>query len=166
MGATITALLDLARTGLPGSAASELGEVLDLVTAHQAGRRVVVDLEGHREVRLAAPAALAARALLPIVENAVRHAESVVRISCVLGPSSVEVTIDDDGPGLDTVLDPVRGSEHAGDVFAPGASGRDGGTGLGLGIARRTARSLGGEVTAAGSSPEGGARFVVRLPRI
>jgi signal transduction histidine kinase len=44
-------------------------------------------------------------------------------------------------------------------------SGRDDSVGLGLGIARRVARSVGGDVTLDDTGPDGGAAFRVRLPR-
>jgi two-component system, OmpR family, sensor kinase len=82
----------------------------------------------------------------------------------------VELEVADDGPGVDP---------HVGDrLFVPGLSGPGGGTGLGLGIARRVARSLGGEVSLLGAAGlaeageagaaarPGGATFVLRLPRL
>ena len=66
---------------------------------------------------------------------------------------------DDDGPGLEP--------EIRDRVFEPGASS-SGSTGLGLGIARRVASSLGGEVQIDDRSEVGvttGAAFVVSLPR-
>lgn len=161
MGNTITALLDLARggSGSTGNSTSMLADVLRVVTDQQSGRLVGVDLAGNDRVRLAAPLDQAARALLPVVENAKRHARSTVMISCQVDVSHLDIFVDDDGPGL------AQGA--SGDLFAPGTTGRDDGTGLGLGIARRTARSLGGDIMIA-DRPTGapGARFVIRLPRV
>ena len=61
----------------------------------------------------------------------------------------------DDGPGV--------AEERRDDVFEPGVTYREGGAGLGLGIARRVARSFGGEITLAEGN--GGACFVVSMPR-
>lgn len=97
-----------------------------------------------------APAALAARALSPLVENAARFARSAVTVTVREAGGQVEIAVADDGPG---VAPELRAS-----IFEPGASGR-GSSGLGLGIARRIARSLGGDVVLAGGE------FVLRLPR-
>ena len=161
MGNTISALLDLARGGAEsqGNATSLLVDVLSEVTDQQPGHLVDVELAGNDRVRLAAPLDLDARALQPIVENAERHARSTVRISCRVDASHVDIYVDDDGPGLEQPATEA--------LFVPGTTGREQGTGLGLGIARRTARSLGGNVTIADRpAGDGGARFVIRLPRV
>jgi signal transduction histidine kinase len=49
-------------------------------------------------------------------------------------------------------------------IFDPGTS-NSGGTGLGLGISRRVARSLGGDVVLADDADETSTAFVLRLPR-
>jgi two-component system osmolarity sensor histidine kinase EnvZ len=67
----------------------------------------------------------------------------------------VEITVDDDGPGI-----PEASREEA---FRPFASFSAGGTGLGLAIARDIARAHGGDVVLEGS-PLGGLRARVRLP--
>jgi signal transduction histidine kinase len=69
------------------------------------------------------------------------------------------VVAEDDGPGLEP------GEELT--IFEPGARGHAGrgahdGAGLGLSLARRLARSAGGDVEADAAAD--GGRFVVRLP--
>ncbi|HCB05483.1 MAG TPA: sensor histidine kinase, partial [Nocardioides bacterium] len=49
-------------------------------------------------------------------------------------------------------------------LFQPGVTNGSGGAGLGLGIARRVARSFGGEIDLLDAGPEGAA-FRVTLPR-
>ena len=96
------------------------------------------------------------RALAPLVENARRHARE--RVALVLSTSNgrVRIAVHDDGPGVD----PALGDR----VFDPGVrgSGHDG-AGLGLPLARRLARSCGGEVTI---GPGPGGCFVLELPAI
>jgi signal transduction histidine kinase len=98
------------------------------------------------------------RALAPLLENAHRHARTRVWLELGSDATHVQVAVRDDGPGLDPAL-----GERA---FEPGARGADeppGGAGLGLPLARRLARSCGGDVTA---RPGPGGCFVLRLPAL
>jgi signal transduction histidine kinase len=156
MGEVITALLDVARDPTVGSttASCSVGEVVEHLRATVPHRlRWVEDVEDPT-ARVAGPGSLVMRAVTPVVENAVRHAGSAVTVRSTTLPHAVAITVSDDGPGVDRAL-----REH---LFEAGASGT-GGTGLGLGIARRVARSLGGEVVVQGEAA--GTAFVVRLPR-
>lgn len=166
MGAVITALLDLAREGsTSGRERCTVADVAPALVAAAAGRLEVVDRTGASSATVAAPAALVVRAVAPLVDNACRHGRTRVVLEAVDLPDRVELRVRDDGDGVDPDL--------ASTLFDPGTSHRDGGAGLGLGIARRVARSLGGEVDLevdldarpAGASPEAGATFVVTLPR-
>ena len=86
-----------------------------------------------------------------------RHARERVDLVLSASDGRVRVAVRDDGPGVtaalgERVFDPgVRGSDH------------DGGAGLGLPLARRLARSCGGDVTL-GAGP--GGCFVLELPAI
>jgi len=83
------------------------------------------------------------RILAPILDNAARHARTRVDVHVDATAGIVDVTIADDGPGV--------GADEAERIFEPGVRGataRDGtGAGLGLALARRLARSAGGDVT-------------------
>ncbi|MCW2791763.1 MAG: hypothetical protein JWO76_861 [Nocardioides sp.] len=163
MAETITTLLDLARDPDAGQASATclLADVLASVAPLVPPEITLHDRASAPAVRIAAPADLVVRALSPVVENAARHARSAVTVDVVVSPSALEIRIEDDGPGVD---DSVR--EH---VFTSGVAGSGGGTGLGLGIARRVARSIGGDVEVGDPTPEdagSGAVFVVRLPRL
>src|SRR5205085_5872480 len=128
--------------------------------ARRAVRRAGVVLETRGpHLRIGAPHEMVLRAVQPIVDNAVQHARSLVVLETVERMDRVDLVVSDDGPGIEA---DVR--SH---LFEPGVSHRDGGAGLGLGIARRVARSLGGAVTLDDSpaDPPRGARFVVSLPR-
>jgi signal transduction histidine kinase len=110
-------------------------------------------------VRVAADEELVERMLQPILDNAVRYGRSAVEVSLERNGSLAAVNVADDGPG---VADDERRR-----IFEPGARGeaarsREGGAGLGLSLARRLARSAGGDVAVASSSS--GARFVLSLP--
>ncbi|MFC8921672.1 ATP-binding protein [Cellulosimicrobium sp. NPDC057127] len=115
---------------------------------------VTVDVDGTPTARGDRDAI--ARVVRNLVDNAVRHARSSVRVT--VGPG--DVVVDDDGPGID-VADRERVFERF--TRLDEARERDaGGTGLGLAIARETAREHGGDVTL-GESSLGGLRAEVRL---
>jgi two-component system OmpR family sensor kinase len=138
------ASLDAARQG-----AEERGISFELVPHNGAGA-----------TRATAEPKLVERILAPLVENASRHARSRATVRIVRDGPWLEVAVEDDGPG-------VKAGEET-TIFEPGFRGADGpnanhgGAGLGLPLARRLARSAGGDVEAdAGAA---GGRFVVRLP--
>lgn len=157
MGDTITALLDLARGVDSRATRTTVAELVTTALASSAAPPEIVvlqDLPG--EIRLDATSDFAARALAPLVENAVRHARSRVVITGLVGPRSVDLTVSDDGPGLGQV-DPHE-------IFqGRPRSPSDGHAGLGLPLARRVAHMLGGEVlvTSTGSPTS----FTLTLPR-
>ena len=156
MSAVITTLLDLARDESPSSRRRTC-TVADLVPAlvSAAGAVPVDDRTAASSASIAAPRDLVVRAILPLIDNAVHHARSGIVLTAVDRPDVVELSVYDDGPGVADGL--------GDDVFQPGVTHREGGAGLGLGIARRVARSFGGEITL-GEGP-GGACFVVSMPR-
>jgi two-component system osmolarity sensor histidine kinase EnvZ len=100
------------------------------------------------------------RLLSNLVSNAVRHAETVV-LTASYQDNWLTVQIDDDGPGV-----PEKDREN---IFKPfvrldeARNQAEGGSGLGLTIARDLARSHGGDVTMF-ESPLGGLRATVRIP--
>jgi signal transduction histidine kinase len=130
-------------------------------------RQAVVALSGAAEsrnirIRLGEPAEpltvdaapeVVTQAVYPLLENGVRHAASRVEIGLSRRDGEVTISVADDGSGLT--------ADRAEDVFAPGVSST-GGAGLGLPLARRLARSCGGDVLAAPAAA--GTRFELRLP--
>jgi signal transduction histidine kinase len=157
MSAVITTLLDVARDESPSSRRRTC-TVEDLVPAlvAAAGDSLRVDDRTQPSTAsIAAPRDLVVRAILPLVDNAAHHARSRIVLTALDRPDSVELTIADDGPGVD--------EEARESLFEPGVTYREGGVGLGLGIARRVARSFGGEVHLAEAAS--GASFVVSMPR-
>lgn len=100
------------------------------------------------------------RCLSNLIDNAVRYGAQVdVRARRVDG--SVEVAVEDDGPGIPP--------ESVEDVFKPffrldnARNPNTAGTGLGLAIARDIARGHGGDIMLQ-KSAQGGLRAVLRLP--
>jgi K+-sensing histidine kinase KdpD len=94
-----------------------------------------------------------------LLENAVRHtpAGSPVDLSARAVPQGVALAVTDHGPGV------AAGEMNA--IFEPFRSGAGAGSsGIGLAICKGIVEGHGGSITV-GSGPEGGARFVVVLPR-
>ena len=152
MSETVTALVDLARSGAESFAESS---TVEEVVAAAGGDGIDVRLSASdRALVVALPAALAGRALAPVLDNARAHrAERVVLRACAEA-DRVDLVVEDDGPGI---------ADDDG-LFTPGVRGRQSdGAGLGLPLARRIARAAGGDVRWEPSAE--GARFVVRLPR-
>ncbi|GAA2597648.1 HAMP domain-containing sensor histidine kinase [Streptomyces axinellae] len=104
-------------------------------------------------------AALLERIVSPLLANSMRHARSQVSVHARHDADGVHIDVTDDGPGVPPAF--------AGDLFVPGrrAEPTDGhdGAGLGLPLARRLARSVGGDVHY-DEQHTPGARFTVRLP--
>ncbi|HTE60986.1 MAG TPA: HAMP domain-containing sensor histidine kinase [Solirubrobacteraceae bacterium] len=110
---------------------------------------------GGAPVPVSAEAALVTRALGPLIDNAVRHARSRVDVRVEDRGTSAVVCVIDDGAGL--------AQPELERAFEPGHRATDSpGAGLGLPLARRLARSAGGDVAA---EPGPGGRFLLRLPR-
>jgi two-component system, OmpR family, sensor histidine kinase KdpD len=106
-------------------------------------------------------AALVTRALVNLLENAVKHTPAGTRITISAGleTDAVRLVIDDNGPGL-----PPGPPEQLFAKFERGKSEADvGGAGLGLAICKAIIEAHGGRITAA-QRPGGGARFTFTLP--
>lgn len=157
MAETITGLLELARsssTMVQASVCNLPAVVAEVVSGLGAvGDRVVVDVPAG--LRLAVPHSLAARAIGPLVENAVRLARNVTVSAVGSRPGFLAIRVDDDGPGVDATARDL--------IFEPGhTSGSHAGAGLGLSLSRRIARSAGGDVRL--DTDADGTRFVVEFP--
>ena len=110
------------------------------------------------------------RAVRNVLENAVRHCSSTVRVEVTAIPAGVStehpgprvrVSVSDDGAGI---ADPDR--ERIFERFTRLDDSRTratGGAGLGLAISREIVTGHGGTMTVT-STPEGGACFVIDLP--
>ena len=92
-----------------------------------------------------------------LVDNACKWAKSRVEIGSRLDDGGIEITVDDDGSGLDPSLrDSVLQRGVRADEAAPGS-------GLGLAIVRDLVELYGGSI-ALGASPLGGLRATLQLP--
>jgi signal transduction histidine kinase len=150
----------------PEAGRSEVGRVLDRVAEGWAP--AVADRHVALEVhRAAAPmiagvdAEVVERIVAPLIDNALRFARTRIVLSSCPHDGAVVVSVADDGPGVpadarDRVFEPG--------ARAPGEVNGHGGAGLGLPLARRLAKAIGGDVTLAPAAPGAGAEFRVRLP--
>jgi signal transduction histidine kinase len=130
------------------AACASLGDQHDLAIAVEGnGGRVAVDGQ------------FAVRVLQPLVENACRYGNRQATIAVSADGATVRYDVRDDGDGVP--------ADERDAIFEPGARGRgaalrnESGAGLGLALARRMARSVGGEITV---QPGPGGHFVLRLP--
>ncbi|MGE3142652.1 MAG: ATP-binding protein [Hyphomonadaceae bacterium] len=144
-------------------ARTDVGRIADEV-AREARRRgggdLALRLDGDLTA-MARPQALK-RCIANLVDNAAAHGDKV-EIMVQRAQESLEVTIDDDGPGI-----PAELYEYAFRPFSRLDETRTRnakGVGLGLAIARDVARGLGGDV-ALSKSPLGGLRATLRIPAL
>lgn len=94
---------------------------------------------------------LAARLLHVLYENAIKAKASRITTRARRVPSGVEIEIEDNGPGVpETIRDTL---------FEPLVTEREGGSGLGLALARRVVQAHGGTIALVGPST-----FRIELP--
>src|SRR3954449_6315381 len=146
----VSARAPTALAGVVMDAAAELEPIAD-------GHEIAVDAEpaivnGARDELL--------RMASNLMANAIRHTPPGTHIHTTVArdDGEVELAVADDGPGVPPDLAP-----HVFERFVRGGGDRSGSSGLGLAIVRAVALAHGGSVGLE-APPEGGARFVVRLP--
>jgi two-component system sensor histidine kinase KdpD len=167
----IGALLDMAR--LEGGALQPRRELTDVrEVAASALRRLQPSLAGRqvkrdfaRELSLApADPVLLEQVLVNLLDNAAAHTPegAAIEVSVHEDPKCVLLAVEDEGPGV-----PEGELARIFDKFhRAGGSGRSGGLGLGLSIAKGFVAAMGGRLAAASPVAGGrGARFVVTLPK-
>ena len=137
--------------------ASDIAESAERMTRTRAVR-VVVCVPPAFVVR--ADAGALRQVLLNLVHNALEHGpeSQTVTIAARRDARHVEITVDDEGPGI-----PVGARDDVWTPFRRLGEGDGAGSGLGLSIVRSLVEWQGGEA-AVTDAPGGGARFVVRLP--
>jgi len=159
----LNAFVDFARPSRPEGRRIDLGavaaETLALLQGRAAKHHVEVSLvRPATSIEVQADAEQIGRVLMNLAMNALdampRGGRLTVSLTRALD-GFVEMTVDDTGPGVDPEALPR--------LFEPFFTSKEAGLGLGLAISERIARDHGGGLIAS-NRPEGGARFVLRLP--
>jgi len=139
---------------------TDLGQLLADVVAQTRRQGVSIDLHVEKPLSLPLRPNAFKRCIANVVGNASRYA-SHVNVRMGARADGVEVTIDDDGPGIP--------EDKRDDVFKPffrvdqSRNQGTGGVGLGLTIARDVVRVHGGDIGLE-TSPFGGLRVRIRIP--
>jgi signal transduction histidine kinase len=141
---------------VPTNIATVVNELLGLLR-YQVPEDFVLQSKVDENVYCVLPVAGLRQALLNLVLNAVQIQgdNGRVEVSAVRHDGEVSIRVDDDGPGFaeETLRAGIR----------PFATGRIGGTGLGLAMVRRFVRDLDGDLALENRSPRG-AQVILRLP--
>lgn len=140
--------------GLEQAETANLSAVLEEVAAGARRAGAEVSVQAPPTLTLSLRVDAVRRAITNLVDNARRHARHIA-LAAVPQERAVQVMVDDDGPGISP--------ERRESVFRPFESSEDGGTGLGLTIARDIVRAHGGDIVLE-ESPLGGLRARIRLP--
>lgn len=139
-------------------AAELLEQAADRARRHPHASRWQIEVEPVQLAVLADPDRVP-QALDNLVANALRHANSCVKLSARERGSFVELHVADDGPGF-----PAEFLPRAWERFARADEARtEDGAGLGLAIVRAIAEAHGGQARAA-NTPTGGADVWITLP--
>ena len=140
-------------------ALDDLAEVEAARTRREAGRTIHTDI---RPARVTGDSAAISRMIRNLVDNAVRHANSLVTIEVSSRNGTANLSISDDGPGI-AAAERTRVFER----FVRLDSDRSrsgGGAGLGLAIVAEVVAVHGGTVTI-DDRPGGGTKMSVALPQ-
>lgn len=129
----VTTLLNVARQRMDGTAHCDLRAALTHTIAGRA-----IDL-ACPSIAVAASNEVVTSIASPLLDNALQHARSSVRVQVRVEPGRAVVDVIDDGAGFST--------DEVGRVFEPGVTGGTG-HGLGLALVRRIASAAGVDVRA------------------
>lgn len=165
MDATLDALTELSRVGRISDPAAphvlhELVETEYAKLGTPSAFSLTVNCNG---IRVLGPENDLRRVFAAVLKNAIDHhdrKEGLIEVTAFADGARVRVTVQDDGPGIpatqyDAVFKPLATLKPKSDT---------GNTGLGLAIARKVVRSLGGDIRMAESQPARGLALAFDLP--
>ena len=155
----VSRLLDLARADMEASAdgiRTDPGDAVRRVADAQGGLAIILDVPDHLQ-KVAVPQGAIEAVLSSLIENSRQAGATSVRIVSENGIDAVRLTVGDNGPGIppgdrDRVFEPFFTSRRS-----------QGGTGLGLPIARSLLEAQGGTITLDHDTIQG-ATFRIALP--
>lgn len=159
----VDALLGLTRTDQAPMRTTrfDLSALAQSITDELADAGAQVQFDGPDRAPMLGDPASVKRIISNLTQNALKYAGSaVVRLKCA--GERAEVAVEDNGPGVpvamaEAIFEPFRRLEAS-------RNRSNGGSGMGLAIARHLARKAGGDLTL-DTSFTSGARFVLTLPR-
>lgn len=146
--------------GSEAPAETDIGAVLAEVAAQGRRNGGAIDLHVEGDIKVVVRPNAFKRCVTNVIENAIRYADHVF-VRAGLRGDAVEITVDDDGPGIP--------KDKREEVFRPffrldgSRNPETGGVGLGLSIARDVMRVHGGEIVLE-DAPSGGLRARLRVP--
>jgi len=160
IGAITGELRAFSRRKTPAQRTVPLASVIEgvmLLIGDAAREVVVIDGPFDHAVQVTGDRIRLEQIMVNLIQNALEAVKGVpapaIRLTVRRDDEAVTIAVQDNGPGIDPA---VRDS-----LFTPFVTGRAGGLGLGLAIARDLAREFGGDLALVES--EKGARFEVRL---
>ncbi|WP_374008852.1 sensor histidine kinase [Leifsonia sp. LS-T14] len=146
----------------------DLGELTGAVVRSAEGRAAErglrIDLRAPSGALVTGAPVSLRRMVVALLDNALDHARSVVRLTVATSRDRVILTVDDDGPGFSAGVDARAFERFATARDAQPGDERARHYGLGLALVSEVVGRHSGTVDAA-NRPEGGAVVTVRLPR-
>ena len=163
-------LLDLARldahefslTPRPVDAAEVVGEAVEAFHPSARELGVMLAVDGPATAPVDADPERLGQIVANLVENALKYADERVTVGVSAENGTLEVRVDDDGPGIDPADLPHVFERLYTSRTAPG---RKVGTGLGLAIVHELSAAMGGTTDVRALDGQG-TRFVVRIPAV
>ena len=140
-----------------------LAAALNAVAPIAAARQTVISQLGCAARSVLLPPDELTQILINVLENAIKHGREAGRVyvaSTMLENGQVQITVDDDGPGV-----PADERSTIFTLARRGSTSAASGSGLGLAVVRRLLERASGRVEV-DDSPLGGARFYLRIPTV